>query len=823
MSEPTTSPDRENFDVPPPTQPQAPPASGPEEVPVVYEHIVTPIEAARLATAGSGLPGRPWGLPKMASRYDALLLALVLVAGLLAYLNSFGTEMALEARTLLPNDPRIRDLDHITEIFDKNYGFPLVTNDGLYRPLTTLSFLFNWTILGNGANPVGYHVVNWALHAINACLVFYLVAVAFRSTRAGFAASVLFVAHPANTEAVTHVMGRADLLMTLLVLLGLFAHIGSVAYSARRGLAWLLRFTMWGLFFLAMMAKETGVVLLPLVTLFDWLFDWRRYTGRPQRDFWENVLRKFRSNWFWMGIVLTSYVAMRTVALLRLEPRAVAFVDNPLTDANLFGRLLTGCKVIFKSACLLVFPRSLTVDYSFNQLPVIDTNFRQIEDWLGVLALVGVCGVLWLVWHGRRRWRPVSLWIGFFLLAMAPCCSVFAVAPTIFSERWLYLPAVSACAIFGLLVHLATRTIIAPWWAFKGQLPTFADVSETSLAQEHLDAVYNYKLVVRRRLGWFAYGFLIALLVGAFGVRSWMRIEEWASELSLWRSATVTSPDSAKVHKQFAWASYQAATDGSKIDASITGAQKAILILSDDEDAHAHLGHYYGVKADVMAARDLAAGKELGADTIKAYLAAAKKLQKASELNRRSADERLKRLRSRSWAGELKLQLGNPMIYMDLGAVYAQLRQFEPAHKAFLEACRLGPAEPAGHEGAGEALANMGKLDESAVQFLQALLLAPNRPRPWSALGIIYQRLAPKEQTITRDARGALRLNTALPLVQGHIERAFRSLVRALLDANQRNAARQFATVAVEQYGMPQADFGDLVRKEMRREKVLIR
>jgi tetratricopeptide (TPR) repeat protein len=759
----------------------------------------------------------------MAARYDALLLALILVTGLAAYFNSFGTELALEARTLLPNDSRIRSFDQITEIFDKNYGYPLITNDGLYRPLTTLSFLFNHTILRNGTNPIGYHAVNWALHALNTCMVFYLVTVIFRSTRAGFAAGLIFVCHPVNTEAVTHVMGRADLLAAFLVLLGLFTHIGSVARGGRGGTAWLLRLTMWLLFFLAMLAKESGVILLPLVMLFDWLFDWRRYSGRAPRDFWENMVRKLRSNYFWMLLVLLSYLAMRTVMLMRLEPRSVAFLDNPLADANLLSRLLTAPKIILKAAYLLIFPRSLTVDYSFNQLPAIDAGFHQLEDWFGVLALLGVCAIFWLAWHGRRRWRPMTFWLGLFLLALAPCCSLFVAAPTIFSERWLYLPTVAACAIYGLLIHLATRAIIAPWWAFNGQLPPFADVSETSLAQEHLDSVYIRKLAVRKRLGWFFYGFLIALLAGVFATRTVLRNYEWASELSLWRSAAVASPNSAKAHKQFAWASYQAAPDGSHIDESIAGTQKAILILADYEDAHAHLGHYYGVKADVMAAHDRAAGKDLRAETIAVYVDAARKLQKASELNRRSSEERLKRLRSRSWAGDLKLQLGNPIIYVDLGTVYAQLRQFDPALKAFMEACRLAPAEPTAHEGAGESLANMGKLDDSAVQFLQALLLDSNRTRPWSALSIVYQKLAPKEQPITRDARGAPRLNTSSPLVQGHIERAFRSLVQSLLDANQRDAARTLATIAVDQYGMPQADFGDLVRKEIQRQKVLIR
>jgi len=66
-------------------------------------------------------------------------------------------------------DDRIRALTaaNLRLIFDKTYWWPKVV-DGLYRPVTTLSLLFNYTVLGNGQNATGYHVVNFLLHAGNA-------------------------------------------------------------------------------------------------------------------------------------------------------------------------------------------------------------------------------------------------------------------------------------------------------------------------------------------------------------------------------------------------------------------------------------------------------------------------------------------------------------------------------------------------------------------------------------------------------------------------------------------------------------------------------
>ena len=798
----------------PPAAPEA--AAGPERG-------ATPIEAARMAMSASALPGRPWGMPKLTARYDVLLIALVLVTALLAYANMFSGELVLDARTMVQGDPRIRDLDHLDDIFGKNYGFPLVTNDGLYRPLTTLAFLFNYSILGNATNPVGYHTVNWALHVLNAVLVFYLVTVVFRSTRAGFAAGMLFACQPANTEAVTYTLGRADLLATTLVLLGLFAHLGHVALADRAGLQRLLRLTLWVLFFLGLLAKESAVVLLPLVALFDWLFDWRRYTGHPHRDFWENCLRKFRTNYLWMLLIWLGYLGMRAVVLLRLEPKFVSFLDNPLVESNVADRLLTACKLTGRAVWLLVFPQWLSADYSFSQIVPVSTGFHRVDDWLGVLALLAILGTIYAAWHFHRQWRALSFWVGWFLLALASNFGVLGAGNVIFSEQWLYLPSVSVCALVGVVIHLVTRSIIAPWWAYKGELPAFADCSETILLNDHLDVPYQHRLAVRKRLGGMFYIAAVAMIATVFTLRASWRTSEWKNDFSIWQAATMTSPDSAKAHKQFAFALSQSAPDGSRADESIAEVEKALVIYPDYEEARAQLGHYRGVKADLRAAPERAAGRPLSPETRALYAKAAEALQRAADLDRKASEVRLQNLRSRAWAADLKLTLGNPLIYLDLGTVYSQLGAFPKALEAFSYAARISPGEPVAHEGIGESLANLGRMEDSAIELIQALMLAPNRGQTWRALEIVYKKLAPTEQALARDPAGHLHLNNSVALVQGHIERAIRSLVQALQDANQRELARKLAEIAVDQYGMAQTDFGDLVRRGVVREKVLVR
>src|SRR6266567_5109310 len=94
---------------------------------------------------------------------------------LAAFSTSFVTGFALDNQVLLLGDPRIRQAtaQNVTQILQHTYWWPN-GEAGIYRPLTTLSYLFNYAILGNGGNPAGYHWINLWLHGVNVLLVYAL-------------------------------------------------------------------------------------------------------------------------------------------------------------------------------------------------------------------------------------------------------------------------------------------------------------------------------------------------------------------------------------------------------------------------------------------------------------------------------------------------------------------------------------------------------------------------------------------------------------------------------------------------------------------------
>ncbi len=128
-------------------------------------------------------------------------------------------------------------------------------------------FRVEWA-LGGGA-PWVFHLVSALVHGAVTALVGEALVRAKVDARAALLAATVFAAHALHTEAVVSIVGRAELVMTLLALLTLGAH----ARDDRRGRAFAPL-----LLFAALASKESALLTLPLLALYDALVD------RPWRD-----------------------------------------------------------------------------------------------------------------------------------------------------------------------------------------------------------------------------------------------------------------------------------------------------------------------------------------------------------------------------------------------------------------------------------------------------------------------------------------------------------------------------------------------------------
>jgi tetratricopeptide (TPR) repeat protein len=449
---------------------------------------------------------------------------------LLAYSNSFGAGFALDNRGLILEDTRIREAspENLARIFQHTYWWPY-GESGLYRPLTTLSYLFNYATLGGGTAPAGYHWINFLLHAANVLLVY---ALGLRLTDGGSGPAwiaAIWAVHPLLTECVTNIVGRADLLAGFAVLSGFLIYLKSTeATGARRGawLALLALVTAAGVF-----AKESGVTVLGVIALYEAIF-WKQ-----RRQALGLVLGSIA-----MLIPIQAMLYQRAAVLFSSQATTFPFYDNPITAAGWLVGRLTALKVIGKYLGLLIWPARLSCDYSWSQIPLAGGSALDFAWWLLPAAAIGVAAVL------LRRNRT-GLWIaGAAILVFLPTSNLLFPIGTIMAERFLYLPAIASSAAVIAAVNAvaaaATGRLRAPWF-----LPA-----------------------------------VLAVIVAASAARTWARNADWQSDLTLATATVAVSPESYKSHLMLANSLFEAGpardnTARDHIDRVLAEAEKSLAIL----------------------------------------------------------------------------------------------------------------------------------------------------------------------------------------------------------------------------------------------------
>src|SRR5215469_15147997 len=162
----------------------------------------------------------------------ALWFGVILAITFCVYSNALHAPFLMDSNQVVLSDPRIHwaTSGNLTRILDEPYT-PLT---GLYRPVTTLSYLFNYAVLGNGPNQTGYHWFNLILHGVNAALVYALALAVFEQLPIAVLVTAIWSLHPVQVEAVTNIVGRADMLAAFGVLAALFCNRKALQSVGRR-------------------------------------------------------------------------------------------------------------------------------------------------------------------------------------------------------------------------------------------------------------------------------------------------------------------------------------------------------------------------------------------------------------------------------------------------------------------------------------------------------------------------------------------------------------------------------------------------------------
>jgi tetratricopeptide (TPR) repeat protein len=455
---------------------------------------------------------------------------------LAAYSNSFQGAPVFDNAPALLQDPRIRAVttQNLGAILTEGYWHNNPAS-GLYRPATTLSYLLNYAVFDDGANPAGYHWFNFFLHGVNVSLVYALGILIFVDPSLALALAAIWGLHPLLTDSVTNIVGRADQLAAFGVLAGLLCYIRWTFSTGRRKHWWLA--AMVSAQTIGLFSKENAAVLPAILILYDLAWS-KRATWRARIPAYAALALPFAA-FFYLRSQLHTHMV-------------VIFGENPLISAGFWTARFTAIKVIGEYLWLFLWPSRLSADYSYNTIPLFGWKLSNWEDVTALIALAVCLCAIALAVRWRRTWKPMFFFVGFFFIALMPTANVVMIIGSIKAERFLYLPSVGLAGCLVAAIYALGHRLSSSWPASP-------------------------------RAAWIALG--VACL--ALAIRTHARNLDWHDELSLWTSTVDVCPDGARPHMNLGNA---LANIPGRLPDAVAEFRTALRIMPDNEQEHYNLG-----------------------------------------------------------------------------------------------------------------------------------------------------------------------------------------------------------------------------------------
>lgn len=502
---------------------------------------------------------------------------LIVIIGLIAYSNTLHVPFIFDDTHNIAENSFVtgftwpRDISQAKELL-----WYVLSNN---RSVGYLSFALNYAF--QGLNVTGYHIVNLAVHIINALLVYWLVVLTFKtpvfrvysspskaqstdtflamspeqSSVIALLAALLFVSHPLQTQAVTYIVQRFTSLATLFCLLSLVTYVKfrmnnpevsretteRRAGSPLKSALWYLASVMCAI--LAMRTKEIAFTLPVILALYEFMF----LEGKIRR----RILFLIPLFLTMLIIPLTLLGAEKPLGELISDVSEKTRVQTAMSRGDY---LFTEFRVIVTYLRLLVFPVDQNLDYDY---PVYH-SFFDLPVLLSFILLFFLIGTaLFLAYRSIRRSRTddhslppvrlISFGILWFFITLSVESSIIPIVDVIFEHR-AYLPSV------GVFIAAGTSAFIFPE-KFRRRWPWLPKTMVVVLSC------------------------IVIIVAGA----TYARNTVWQDEVGFWQDVVKKSPEKARAYGNRGFAYYKLRN----LDPAIQDCEKAVSL--DPVFLQAHL------------------------------------------------------------------------------------------------------------------------------------------------------------------------------------------------------------------------------------------
>jgi protein O-mannosyl-transferase len=393
---------------------------------------------------------------------------LLVAVAMLVYGNSLLNGFTMDDRLYIFINPAVT-APSASKLFSPNEA------TAVWRPVTFATFALN--LAASGEHSIGYHLVNWLLHAGLTTLLYLvlrrLLETVPRGRTIAFVAALLFAVHPVHVEAVASVVGRAELLAAGFVLAAWLFHLQD---------RWALASVC---FVLALWSKESALALPLLVVAGDCAFGKLRPLHR----------------YIWVTFIALVYVPLLWVVQGgRFGPKEYDFIVNPLAALPGDLRILNALRIAWRYVGLLIYPATLSCDYSYNAIPLYAAWRHFVPAVLATSVVLAVW--IWALWTKRRAWFLAgSMYLGAFAISG----NILMAAGPPMGERIAYLPSAGFCLFAALL-----------WASVEKASPKLA-------------------------------GALLLIVLAALSARTWVRNRDWRDNATLFFAGVRAVPGSVKM------------------------------------------------------------------------------------------------------------------------------------------------------------------------------------------------------------------------------------------------------------------------------------
>ena len=533
------------------------------------------------------------------------------------------------------------------------------------RPVANVSFALNHYF---GEYEVfGYHLVNIVIHWLCGVFLYRLIALTLAiwaperpaNRWIAFWATLIWLVHPIQTQAVTYIVQRMTSLSALFYVMSLWAfargrslHLGLAGTpdpGNRAPAIYYITSLIAGL--LAMGTKEVAACLPVFIYLYEWYF-----------------IQNLNKDWFRRNAayLVTALVALGFAGLVYLgfDPMERILSGYGRRDFTLGERLLTEPRVVIYYLSLILFPHParLNLDHHF---PVSQSLIEPATTLFSLLLLAGLFAASIV---SARRQRLLSFGILWFLGNLVIESSVIGLE--IAFEHRNYLP-----SMFLILAGTAAG---------------FQVLKKTRVA-----------VTV----------FTVVAIIFSLGTIQRNRI--WQNEVSLWQDCVMKSPDKARPHYNLGLV----LAENGQSQKAIEHYRQAIKIDPDTATFHTNLAielaalgdldgamHHYG-KALSIAPNFFYAHLNMGKALVKSgdREAARAHFEKASTIKPDSGElyktlgllalkDRQLNTAARHFSMAIKANPDDDDAYNSLGATLMRGNRLNEAAKLFLTAVRRNPS-----------------------------------------------------------------------------------------------------------------------------------